>query len=145
MSVGKICSRVLATASPDESVRAAARRMAEYEVGDLVVLDVDRHSRAIGIVTDRDIVIRCIAATLDPDQTRVADVMTAPAQAVSETMSIENALSKMANAGTRRLVVTGDGERVLGILSVDDVLDLITEETGAIGRLLERQKPHIPA
>jgi CBS domain-containing protein len=145
MSVGKICSRVLATASPDETVRAAARRMAEYEVGDLVVLDVDRHTRAIGMVTDRDIVLRCVAAKLDPDQTRVADVMTAPAQAVAETTSIEGALSLMAKTGTRRLVVTGDGERVVGIVSLDDVLQLLSEEAGAIGRLVKRQTPLIPA
>ncbi|HEU5261780.1 MAG TPA: CBS domain-containing protein [Gemmatimonadales bacterium] len=144
MSAGRICSRVIATASPDESIRAAARRMAEYDVGTLVVLEGDGVSRAIGVVTDRDIVIRCVGTKLDPDLTPVSALMTAPAQSVSEHTPIEDAISRMASAGTRRLVVTGDGERVVGILSLDDVLDLLIEETGAIGRLLEKQKPRIP-
>ncbi len=144
MSAGRICSRVIATAAPDESIRAAARRMAEYDVGTLVVLEGDGGSRAIGVVTDRDIAIRCVARKLDPDQTRVSALMTAPAQSVSEHATIEDAISRMASAGTRRVVVTGDGDRVVGILSLDDVLDLLIEETGAIGRLLEKQKPRIP-
>jgi CBS domain-containing protein len=144
MSVGTICSRVVATASPDESVRVAARRMAEYEVGDLVVVDVDRHTRAVGVVTDRDIALRCVAANLDPDQTRIADVMTAPAHAVVETASIENAVATMAKGGTRRLVVTGDGDRVVGIVTLDDVLQVLSEQAGAIGRLVQRQTPLIP-
>lgn len=145
MSVGRICSRVIATASPDETIRAATLRMAEYDVGTLVILDVDRRSRPIGVVTDRDIAIRCVAAKRDPDQTRVSDIMTTPAQAVNEHTPIEEAVTRMANAATRRLVVTGDGDAIVGVLSLDDVIDLVVEETAAIGRLLERQRPHIPA
>jgi CBS domain-containing protein len=145
MSAGRVCTRVIATASPDESIGAAARRMEEYDVGSLVVVGGDRYSRPIGIVTDRDIVVRGVAKKLDTEETRVSDVMTAPVQAVGEHMPIEEAISRMAVAGTRRVVVTGDGDRVLGILSLDDVLDLLVEETRAIGRLLEKQKPRIPA
>lgn len=145
MSAGKICSRVIATASPDETIRVAARRMAEFDVGTLVILGIGGQRRAIGVVTDRDIAIRCVAAKLDPDQTRVSDVMTTPVQCVSEHTPIEEAISQMASGATRRLVVTGDGDRVVGILSLDDVLDLLIEETGSIGRLLEKQRPHIPA
>lgn len=145
MSAGRICSRVTATASPDESIGATARRMEEYDVGSLVVVGGDRHTRAIGIVTDRDIVLRGVAKRLDLEGTRVADIMTAPVESVSEQLSIEEAIARMARAGTRRLVVTGEGDRVVGILSLDDVLDALIEETGAIGRLLEKQKPRIPA
>lgn len=144
MSAGRICRRVTATASPDETIGAAARRIEEFDVGSLVVVGGDRHSRAIGIVTDRDIVVRSVAKKLDAEETRVADIMTAPVHSVSEQMPIKQAISRMASAGTRRLVVTGDGDRVLGILSLDDILDVLIEETGAIGQLLEKQKPHIP-
>ena len=61
MSAGGICSRIIATASPDESIRAAARRMAEYDVGTLVVLKENRGCHAVGVITDRDIAIRCVA------------------------------------------------------------------------------------
>lgn len=145
MSAGRICSRVVATATPDESVRAAGRRMAEYDVGTLVVVDVNGGGRPIGMVTDRDIAIRCVAAQRDPDRTRVSEIMTTPVQAVTAHTSIEDAMKRMANAATRRLVVTGEGDTLVGVLSLDDVLDLFVEETTAMGRLLERQKPHIPA
>ncbi len=145
MSAGKICSRVVATASPNESVREAARRMAVNGVGTLVVLEVDGLTRAAGMVTDRDIAIRCVAGGLDPDKTPVSKIMTAPARSVDQHTPIEEAVSAMARSATRRLVVTDEAHQAVGILSLDDVLDLLVREAGSIGRLLEKQTPHIPA
>lgn len=70
--------------------------------------------------------------------------MTTPVHSVGDDTPLDEAVSKMAAAGTRRLVVTGEGDRVAGILSLDDILDLIVRETTAIGRLLETQQPRIP-
>jgi CBS domain-containing protein len=145
MTAGRLCSRIMATASPDESVRAVARRMAEFDVGTLVVLKENRGSHAVGVITDRDVTIRCVAEKLDPDEARVSEVMTSPVHSVSDDTPLEDAITKMAAAGTRRLVVTGEGNRVAGILSLDDILDMIVRETTAIGRLLEKQQPRIPA
>jgi CBS domain-containing protein len=119
--------------------------MAEYAVGTIVVVEGERQTRAVGIVTDRDLVVRCIAAELDPEATPVSAVMTAPVRSVDEDTPLEDAISRMAAAGTRRLVVTADGDRVAGILSLDDLLALFVEEAAAVGRLLEQQKPRIPA
>jgi CBS domain-containing protein len=58
---------------------------------------------------------------------------------------LEEAVDVMARAGTRRLVVTGEDNRLAGLLSLDDVLEVIIGEAAAIGRLLEQQKPKIPA
>jgi CBS domain-containing protein len=145
MSVGQICSRVVATASPTETIRVAARRMAESEVGTLVVVDAETASQPLGIVTDRDIAIRCVAARLDPDRMPVSAVMTTPVQSINVDASMDDAISKMAIAATRRLVVTGEGHGVVGILSLDDVLGLFIDEASSIGHLLERQAPRIPA
>jgi signal-transduction protein with cAMP-binding, CBS, and nucleotidyltransferase domain len=145
MSVGRICSRVMVTAGPYESVRAAAVRMADSEVGTLVVTEANGAEVAIGIVTDRDIVVRCVAANLDPDSTPVSRVMTTPVQTVDEDAPVEDAVAKMAATGSRRLIVTGKAQGAVGILSLDDVLELLGEETAAITRLLEKQMPHIPA
>lgn len=143
MSVGERCSRIMATAWPKESVRVAAQRMAEHDVGTLVVVDPDGSTQALGIVTDRDVTTRCVAGNLDPDRTPVSRVMTRPVHTIDEHASIEDALAKMAVAGTRRLVVIGGGKAALGIVSLDDVLDMLTEENAAIGHLLEKQKPHV--
>lgn len=145
MSAGRICSRVMATASPDESIRAAARRMAEYDVGTLVVLKENRGSRAVGLITDRDITIRCVAENRNSDDALVSEIMTTPVHSVRDDTPVEEALAKMADAGTRRLIVTGEGGRVAGILTLDDVLDLLTRETAAIKRLLSKQQPKVPA
>lgn len=143
MSVGRICTRITASASPDESVRAAARRMAEYAVGTLVVLKEDRGARAVGLITDRDIAVRCVAEGLDPETVLVSKIMSTPVHSVSDDTPIEEALSRMASVGTRRLVVISDGDRVSGIFTLDDVLDRTSREWTAIGRLLERQQPNV--
>ena len=145
MSVGRICSRVVATASAGESIRAAAARMAEHEVGTLVVIDPARPRKAKGVVTDRDLAIRCIANRIDADETAISAIMTTPVHSVDEHTPLEEAVGLMARAGTRRLVVTGDDQELVGLLSLDDVLGVLVEETTAIGHLLEQQKPRIPA
>lgn len=145
MSAGRICSRIIATASPDESIRTAAHRMAEYDVGTLVVLKENRGSHAVGLITDRDIAIRCVAENRSPDHALVSEIMTTPAHSVSDDTPIEEALAKMADVGTRRLVVTGEGGRVAGILTLDDILDLLTREMAAIKQLLSKQQPKVPA
>jgi CBS domain-containing protein len=133
---------VVVTVLPSETVRDAARRMAEHEVGSLVVVAVDGATRAVGMLTDRDVAIRCVAARRHPDETLVSEIMSAPVQSVDESTPIDEALSHMAGAGTRRLVVTGAGKEAVGILSMDDILDLLIEETTEIGRLLSKQTPH---
>jgi len=143
MSAGRICSRVVVTALPDELVRVAASRMAENDVGTLVVVKSNGSEEAIGIVTDRDIAIRCVAGGLDPTCTLVSAIMTTPVRAIDEEMPIEDAILRMAEAGARRLIVTGKRGELVGILSLDDVVGMLTEEVAPIGRLLEAQEPHV--
>jgi CBS domain-containing protein len=119
--------------------------MAEHDVGTLVVVEPDSLSRAVGIVTDRDLAVRCVAGMRDPESTKVGELMSTPVHAIDEDTPIEEALRQMAGAGTRRLVVTGSGQRMVGILSLDDVLELLIGETASIGQLLHKQQPHIPA
>lgn len=145
MSVGRICSRVVVTASPSESIRAAAGRMADNDVGTLVVVEGGDRQKAVGILTDRDITVRCVAGRLDPVDTAIEDVMSTPLHTVDEHTPIEDAVARMGRAATRRLVVTGEDNSVVGLLSLDDILDVVIGETEAIGRLLQQQKPRIPA
>ena len=145
MSVGRICSRVVATASASESIRVAAHRMADHDVGTLVVVDFTRPSQAVGIVTDRDITIRSMARRYDPNATSISEVMSTPVHTVEEHTPVEDAVAIMARLGIRRLVVTGEDNRLVGLLSMDDVLGVMIDEAAAMGRLLEQQKPKIPA
>lgn len=145
MSVGRICSRVVVTASPNENITTAARRMADQDVGTLVVVEGGHPTKGVGILTDRDIIIRCVATRLDPGETTIADVMSSPVHTVDEHTPIEDAVARMGRAATRRLVVTGEDNSVAGLLSLDDILEVVAGESEAIGRLLQQQKPRIPA
>jgi CBS domain-containing protein len=136
MSVGRICTRSVVVAPVDMTVRKAARLMVEHRVGTLVVLDPER--RPSGLLTDRDVALRCVAEGRDPDATAVSDVMSSPAICVEESTPIESALSRMAGVSARRLVVTDSYGRLVGILAMDDVLELLAEEMESVGRLLAR-------
>jgi len=137
MAVGAICVRSVQIASPEETVRAVARRMAKAGVGTVVVLG--EAQRPVGILTDRDITLRCVAAERDPDATEVAAVMTTPITCIHESTPIETALARMAGVHARRLAVVDDEERLVGILALDDVLELLAEEVATIGRLLAQR------
>ena len=138
MTVGRICVRQVLVAAPDESGREAARRMQKADVGALVV--VDSEQRPLGVLTDRDVALRCVADGRDPDRTTISALMTAPAICVQETTPIEDALSRMLAIPARRLVVTDDAGLLVGILALDDVAELLAEESGQIGRLLARRR-----
>jgi CBS domain-containing protein len=140
MSVGTICTRVTHTAAPDETVRTAATRMNEGGVGTLVVIDEER--RPIGMVTDRDIAMRCVAAGLDPDESKISEIMSDPVRSVYEFTPIDAALRKMAGFHVRRSPVVDHTGALVGILAVDDVLDLLAEELDAVGSLVGGRLPH---
>jgi len=142
MNVGHACARGVTTAEAGESLREAARRMSRQSVGTLVVIDPrDEEARPIGIVTDRDIVTRGVAADLDPDRTALSMVMSVPVQSIREDRPLEEALEIMSRRSIRRLVVTDGDGRLTGIIALDDVLDTLVDEVGAIGRLLAKRPP----
>lgn len=141
MSVGKICTRSVVMSTPEESVYEAATLMGRHNVGTVVVVNSD--FRPIGILTDRDIALRCVAAGKPAEQLRIAEAMTTPVRAVSEGTPIEDALSVMKRLGVRRLPVTDTKGMLVGVVALDDILDLIIEETTTIGGLLRRETPAI--
>ena len=139
MTIGRICQRQVDTADSKELARAAARRMATRCVGTLVVLDADK--RPVGILTDRDLAVRVLAEGLNPDTTPVADVMTRHPATVNENSAIEDVLALMRSKSVRRMPVVDKQGRLVGLVSVDDVLALLAEEFRHRGRLLGKGWP----
>lgn len=140
MTIGRICRREVYTARPDENARKAARRIQVRNVGTLVVVGDD--DEPVGLVTDRDLAVRVLAERLDPEQTRVKDVMTSKLRRMPLSTPIEDALNSMRSGTFRRVVVVDADDKLIGILSLDDVLALLAEEMEAIGALLDRQEPY---
>ena len=139
MSIGRICRRTTYLADPKETVRAAAERMAKENVGALVVVDAKK--KPVGIVTDRDLALRVVAKGLDSARATVGDVMTSHPRWTSECTPIEDAVATMRTLGVRRLPVVDAKERLIGIVSVDDVLELVTEELTNLGRIVAWSRP----
>lgn len=137
MTVASICTRLPETTSAEDTVLSAAQRMLSQDVGSLVVTDSD--GQPDGIVTDRDIVVRCVAEGLLPEKTKVRDVMSRDVQSVHEDTAVEVALEMMADREVRRLVVVNSAGRVAGIVSLDDFLEGVVAASEDIGRLLRRQ------
>jgi CBS domain-containing protein len=139
MSAGDICRRDVDTANYAESALDAARRMRDRQVGSVVIVD---DGRPVGILTDRDLTVRVLAAGLDPQETRVSEVMTPSPTTIGEDDTIATALGSMRAGRFRRLPVVGSDGRQLGIVALDDVLLVVAEELGEIGPLLRREAPH---
>ena len=123
----------------DTSVREAARLMEGDDVGSLPVVEMDGGARLIGVLTDRDIALRVVAAGRDPETTPVSEVASRDVVTVSPDDDLDEALTRMARAQVRRLpVVAGEGDLV-GMLSQADLPRLTKEKNvgevvGAISR-----------
>jgi CBS domain-containing protein len=139
MSVRRICTRCVDLADAEETIQAAAERMHERKVGTLVILD--RTKMPVGILTDRDLVIRAVAQGKDPRQTHVGDVMTQNPRTISETAPIEQALALMRTGSYRRLPVTASDGTLVGLISLDDILSLLAEEFTQVGALVDKEMP----
>lgn len=118
MQVRDLMSQGVVSIDPGESAALAARLLSRHNIGALPVCGADGRLR--GIVTDRDIVLRCIAAEEDPAKTPVRDIMTRGCSVVSPGDDIREASRMMASSQVRRLPVT-EGDKVVGMVSLGDL------------------------
>ena len=117
-TIADIMTRSIATVRRDETLQAAARRMQEMDVGSLPVLD----GKAVaGVVTDRDIAVRGVAAGMIPQESLVADVMTAELRFCRADDTIEQAMAEMGDLQVRRLPVLDARNEIVGIVSLGDL------------------------
>jgi len=118
VKVRELMNASVVSITPDESVALAARLLSRHNLGSLPVCDMDGTLR--GIVTDRDIVLRCVAAEEDPAQTTVKDIMSRSCAVVSPEEDVRQATRLMTARQVRRLPVTEAG-KVIGVLSLGDL------------------------
>jgi CBS domain-containing protein len=138
MTVIDICNRNVVVAPKTEMIVDAAKRMRTSHVGALVVID-NRNGRhvPIGIVTDRDIVVRAIAEGRDPRMGRVPEAMTADVVSVPDTADVKEAARLMRDRQIRRIVVVDSNQRVVGIVSLGDIAVEIRDDKMS-GDVLEK-------
>jgi CBS domain-containing protein len=141
MNAGEICNREVVVAYRDMSLAEAARLMRERHVGSLVVV-VDRLSERVpvGMLTDRDLTVAVIAKEVDPQPLAVRDVMSTDLITVREQDSMADALRLMRERGVRRIPVLTRSGALAGILTVDDVLDILAEQLNDLVRAIAREQ-----
>jgi CBS domain-containing protein len=129
LTTGEICTRSVTMAFRQTPLDEAARLMRENHVGCLVVADDMPDQRTvIGLLTDRDIVTAVVAADLAPSALRVEDVMTTDLVVAREEDSVIDLIRTMRSKGVRRVPVVGQQNELIGIVTFDDVLGILSEE-----------------
>lgn len=141
MSVGEYCNREVVIVAKTEPVREAVKLMRSHHVGDVVVVEKRGELPVpVGILTDRDIVMEILAEGIDLDAVNIGDVMSFDLVTVEENTPFLDAINLMRTRGVRRLPVVDANGGLTGILTVDDILELVTEQlTGVVGLLLKEQ------
>jgi CBS domain-containing protein len=140
MNVGEVCNREVVVVERNASIRDAARLMRDYHVGDLIVVEsANGGRRPVGILTDRDIVVGVLAGDAETDSLAVQDVMGGELVTATEQESLTDAIKRMRTAGVRRLPVVDRAGALVGILTVDDLLDLLSETLTDLTRLISRE------
>ncbi|HLH42552.1 MAG TPA: CBS domain-containing protein [Bryobacteraceae bacterium] len=141
MPVSEICVRDVVVATKETPVQEAARLMRQNHVGNLVVVDQRNGSRTpVGIVTDRDITVSVVATKLDPSVFTVGDLMGQELIVAQGDQGIFETIRQMRTHGIRRMpVISGEGD-LIGIVSVDDLIQLLAEEMNELSKLISHEQ-----
>ncbi len=136
MRIGEICTRSVVTCRRDAGVRELALLMCERHVGDVVVVDEhDKQSTPVGVVTDRDLVVKVLALAMDPAAQRAEDLMSDTVELAFESELVFDAIWHMRGKGIRRLPVVDDRNHLVGILTADDVTRFLAKQLADLTRL----------
>ncbi|MET0681312.1 MAG: CBS domain-containing protein [Burkholderiales bacterium] len=117
MKVSEVMTRDVRVANPEQSIREAAKMMAELDAG---VLPVGAGDRLVGMITDRDIAIRGVAKGKAPD-TPIRDVMTDDVKYCFDDEEVDDVARNMADIQVRRLPVVNREKRLVGIIAIADL------------------------
>jgi len=141
MSISEVCNREVVVAERFLSVVETAELMRQQHVGDIVVVESQEgRRRPVGIVTDRDIVVEVVAAGLSPDLLTAGDIMGQELAMVGENEGVFETIHYMRSKGVRRMPVVDKEGWLLGIITLDDLMELLAEEMGELAKLISVER-----
>jgi CBS domain-containing protein len=141
MLLKEICVLDVASCGRDAGILEAARLMRQHHTGDLIVVDDPDGDRVpVGIVTDRDIVVEVLANGLDLTETRVAQIMSAKLVIAAAAEDTSDAMDRMRLHGVRRLPVVDHDGRLMGIVTLDDMLTLHAAQATALAEIVSKEQ-----
>lgn len=134
MQLKDICTADVVSCERKTTILQAAELMRTKHVGGLVVVDDDDadESNPVGFITDRDIVVKVLGNGRDPARVTVAEIMRTPVVVGSHTEEVSEAIARMRTQRVRRLPIVGPRGRLIGIVTLDDLLRLLVNDTSAL-------------
>jgi CBS domain-containing protein len=141
MPIGEVCTREVVFAERETSLREAAKLMRRYHVGDLVIADSrDGQRFPVGIVTDRDIVVEVIAKDVNVDNFTVGDLMSRGLVTAWEDDGVYDTIRLMRANSVRRVPIVDGLGALVGLVSMDDLIELLAEEITELARIAPRER-----
>jgi CBS domain-containing protein len=125
MSLQKFCERPVVTIAPEQTIIEACQLLREMNLGCLMV---EEEGKLCGIITDRDIALKVTEARKDPEQTKVPEVMTPNPARISVDKSLHELTALMHSRHVRRVPVVDGEDKVMGMVTLDDLLVLLSKE-----------------
>ena len=143
MKVGEACNREVVIVDRKATIADAAKLMRTCHVGDLVVVEARPIGRIpVGILTDRDIVVELIAKEVDFQSVSIEDCMTFNLLQAREEDDLQEILERMRARGVRRIPVVSDNGVLQGILTLDDIIEVIGEQVSNLVTLMKIGQQH---
>jgi len=140
MYISEICTRDVVTCARSAGVQGLAQLLRDRHVGDVVVVDRSELGAVpVGIVTDRDIVVRVVAKGLDVGAVTASELMSEPVATAFDSETVYDAIWRMRNAGIRRLPVVDAHGVLLGVVSMDDISAHLASELADMVRIVPSQ------
>jgi CBS domain-containing protein len=140
MSINECCNIGVVSCEADTPISDVAALMRKHHVGDVVVVDnTEKQGVPVGIVTDRDIVIETIALDVDAKVFTAGDLMSAPVVTVREDEGLVETLQRMRNYKVRRMPVVTPSGTLFGIVTVDDIVNLLAAELSMMTGVIVEQ------
>lgn len=138
MPLSDLARTDVVTASPDTPTSELAHRMRDENVGSVIITN---DNAPVGIVTDRDLTTRLVANGDEPDGRVARDVMSEDLCTASPEVGMYEAVREMSEHGVRRLPVCDDNGDLTGIITADDMIELLADEQQSLSRIIEHQRP----
>ncbi|WP_456466101.1 CBS domain-containing protein [Methanopyrus sp.] len=141
VTVGEIAQRRVVTGGENETAEELAYKMREHGIGSVVI--VDEEERPVGIVTERDLVIKVVSRGLRPDEVVAREIMSSPVITVNEDVDVNEAVEIMVDKGIRRLPIVDEEGRLVGIVTMQDILRVEPHILRTIEEEMERFKEEL--
>lgn len=141
MPISEICNREVVIVQRHNTISEAAQLMRQHHVGDVVVVEERGGARVpVGIVTDRDLAVEIMAPAIDQMVITVGDIMVPELVTVKENAGMFETIEYMRAKGVRRVPVVDKGGGLVGILTLDDLLELLAEELLSLAKLVRHEQ-----